>query len=92
MRALLIGSLMILMLFAGLVAGRAADRDQTTVTAQVSSADHETDEGYFSLGPDTTVMAKPGSDLFTFLAREKGKKVRVTLTVVDERQLSRLDR
>ena len=92
MRRMLIGALMVAMLFAGLALGRAADRDETVITAQVSSADHETDEGYFSLGPETTVIAKPGGELFQFLSRQKGHRVRVTVTVLDDRQLSRLGR
>ena len=89
MRRMLIGALMVAMLFAGLAFGRAADRDETVITAQ---ADHETDEGYFSLGPETTVIAKPGGELFQFLSRQKGHRVRVTVTVLDDRQLSRLGR
>jgi hypothetical protein len=82
------------LLFAGLSLGRADGHDDatTTITAQVSSADHETAEGYFSLGPDTTVVAKPGSDLFRFLSRQKGRRVKITVSVVDDRQLSRLNR
>jgi hypothetical protein len=78
-------------LTAGIGIGKASDRDETSLTAQVSSAEHETDEGYFSLGADATVMAKPGTPLFRFLARQKGQRVRLTLTQIDERQLSRLD-
>src|SRR5688500_3718687 len=67
----------------GLCIGRAADRDETTLTAQISSAEHEKEEGYFSLGPDATVVAKPGSELQRFLARQNGKKVRITLTLAN---------
>jgi hypothetical protein len=88
----MIGWLMFAALLLGISIGRASDADETTLTAQVSSADHETDEGYFSLGTDTTVLAKPGTDLQRFLARQKGRKVRVTLTLVGGEQLSRLDR
>lgn len=80
------------LLLVGFSLGRAADRDETVVTAQVSSADHEMVEGWFSIGPEATVMAKPGSDLYRFLNRQNGRKVRVTLTVVGGEQLSRLDR
>jgi len=83
---------MVLMLLVGLTIGRAADRDETVVTAQVSSAEHETEEGYFSLGSEATVMAKPGSELHRFLSRQNGRRIRVTLTLVDDRQLSRLER
>jgi hypothetical protein len=37
-------------------------------------------------------MAKPGTDLQRFLARQKGRKVRITLTLVGGEQLSRLER
>ena len=92
MRALAVGVAMAAALTAGIGIGRASDRDETTLTAQVSSAEHETEEGYFSLGTDATVMAKPGTPLFRFLPRQKGQRVRLTLTEIDERQLSRLDR
>jgi hypothetical protein len=72
--------------------GRAADGNETVMTVQVSSAEHETDEGYFALGKDATVMAKPGTDLHRFLSRQNGRQVRVTLTLVGGQQLSRLER
>jgi hypothetical protein len=62
------------------------------MTVQVSSAEHETEEGYFALGKDATVMAKPGTPLHRFLARQNGHQVRITLTMVDGRQLSRIER
>jgi hypothetical protein len=79
-------------LLVGLSIGRASDRDEAVVTAQVSSAEHESEEGYFSLGADATVMAKPGTELHRFLARQNGHRVRVTLTLVDGKELSRLER
>jgi hypothetical protein len=89
------GAMIAWMVFAalliGLSIGRAADRDETSLTVQVSSAEHETEEGYFSLGSDATVLAKPGSELQRFLARQNGKKVRVTVTLVGT-ELSRLER
>jgi hypothetical protein len=88
----LVGWLVVAALLLGLSIGRAADRDETVFTAKVSSADHETDEGYFSLGKDATVLAKPGTDLHRFLARQNGREVRITLTLVDGRQLSKLER
>ena len=88
----MIGCLVVAALLVGFSVGRASDRDETVVTAQVSSAEHETEEGYFSLGPEATVMAKPGSDLYKFLARQNGRKVRVTLTLVGGQELSRLER
>ena len=72
--------------------GRASDRDEAVITAQISSADHELQEGYFSLGETTTVVAKPGSDLFKFLSRQRGRKVKVVLTDTGGAELSRLER
>jgi len=88
----MIGWMVVAALLLGLSIGRAADTNETTVTVKVSSAEHETDEGYFSLGQDATVIAKPGSELHQFLARQNGKQVRITLTLVDSRQLSRIER
>jgi hypothetical protein len=88
----MIGWMVLAALLLGMSIGRAADNDETVITAKVSSADHESEEGYFSLGQDTTVMVKPGSDLHRFLSRQKGREIRVTLTLVDGRQLSRIER
>jgi hypothetical protein len=87
----MIGWMVFAALLLGLSIGRAADRNETTLTAQISSAAHETEEGYFSLGPETTVLARPGSELQRFLARQNGRKVRVTVTVVGA-ELSKLER
>lgn len=92
MRNAMIGWMVVAALLLGLSLGRAADGNETTMTVQVTSAEHETDEGYFSLGTDATVLAKPGSELHRFLARQNGRQVRITLTMVDGRQLSKLER
>ena len=76
----------------GVHVGEANERDEAILTVQVSSADHELLEGYFTLGEQATVMAKPGSDLFKFLARQRGRKVKVTLTEAAGPELSRLRR
>ena len=39
-------------------------QDEAVVTVQVTSAEHEAEEGYFSLGDSTTVMVKPGTELY----------------------------
>ena len=70
----------------------ASDKDETIMTVQVSSADHEIVEGYFTLGENATVMVKPGSDLYKFLSRQRGKKIKVTLTESAGAELSRLER
>lgn len=96
MRNVWIGWMVVLALLLGLSLGRAADANETpnetTLTVQITSADHETDEGYFSLGKDATVMVKPGTPLHQFLVRQNGRQVRVTLTLAGDRQLSRLER
>ena len=91
MRGAMIGWMVFAALLIGLSIGRAADRDETSMTVQISSAEHETEEGYFSLGSDATVVAKPWSELQKFLARQNGKKVRVTVALVGA-ELSKLER
>jgi len=91
-RGAMIGGLVVVALLVAFSLGRASDRDETVVTAQISSAEHETQEGYFSLGPDATLLAKPGTNLYQFLARQNGHKVRITLTLVGGQELSRLQR
>jgi hypothetical protein len=76
----------------GVSVGQANDRDEAIMTVQVSSADHEVLEGYFTLGDKATVMVKPGSDLFKFLSRQRGRKIKVTLTNAPGPELSRLER
>jgi hypothetical protein len=76
----------------GLSVGRATDRDEAIMTVQVTSADHEVEEGYFSLGDSATVVAKPGTELHRFLSRQRGRKIKITMTEDAGRELSRLDR
>ena len=86
---------MVLALFlVGISIGRAAERakDETVVTVQVSSADHEVQEGYFALGEQATVMVKPGSDLYRFLSRQRGNKVKIVLTEASALELSKIER
>ena len=70
----------------------ANDPAETVLTVQVSSAEHEAQEGYFTLGDSATVMVKPGSDLYKFLSRHRGKKVRITLTDASRPDLMQLER
>jgi hypothetical protein len=84
--------LMIALLLIGVGVGRAYDADETVINVQVNSADHELQEGYFALGEEGTVLAKPGSDLYDFLSRQRGQKVKIVLTPSDKRELSRLQR
>ena len=84
--------LVLALVLAGYGLGRASDKDEAVVTVTVTSADHELQEGYFSLGEGTTVMVKPGTDLFRFLARHRNRTITITLAESRARQLSRLDR
>lgn len=84
--------LVLALLLIGYGVGRAADRDEAIVTVQVTSADHEVEEGYFSLGDSATVMAKPGTDLYRFLSRQRGHRVKIVLSESRGPELSRLDR
>jgi hypothetical protein len=72
--------------------GRAFDRDETSLTVKVSSADHETEEGYFSLGENLTVVVKPGTSLYQFLSRQRGHKIKIVLQEAGGPELSRLER
>jgi hypothetical protein len=83
---------MLVVFGAGLRIGTASDRDETVITVVVGAADHELQEGYFTLGDQASVMARPGSDLYKFLTRQRGRKVRVTLSEASGPELSRLHR
>ena len=80
------------LLLLGFSLGRAFDRDETSLTVQVSSADHEQQEGYFSLGDHAAVVVKPGSDLYRFLTRQRGHKIRVVFQESTGQELSRIER
>ena len=95
MRGAMIGWMIVALLLLGMSVGRASDKpdkDEAVVTAQVSSADHELEEGYFTLGESATVVAKPGSDLYRFLARQRGHKIKMVLTESSGPELSKLVR
>jgi hypothetical protein len=88
----MIGFMVFALTFLALSMGHAADGDETVVTAKVSSAEHESAEGYFAIGSEATVIAKPGSELHRFLVRQNGRKVRISVTAIGGEQLSRLER
>lgn len=92
MRIAMAAWLTLAMILVGLSVGRAFDRDETVLTVKVSSAEHETQEGYFSLGESATVIVKPGSDLYRFLTRQRGHKVKIVLQEAGGPELSRLER
>ena len=92
MRKLMAALITLALVVAAFAVGRASDRDETVMTVQVSSADHELLEGYFTLGDSATVMAKRGSALYNFLSRQRGRKIKVVLTDSSGPELSRLNR
>jgi hypothetical protein len=91
-RIALVAWLTLALVLVALGVGRAFDRDEAVLTVKVSSAEHETEEGYFALGDNATVLAKPGSDLYRFLTRQRGHKIKVVLQEAGGPELSRLDR
>ena len=92
MRKLLAPLVTLALIIGAFAVGRASEHDEAVMTVQVSSADHELLEGYFTLGDNATVMAKRGSDLYNFLSRQRGRKVKLVLTEAAGPELSRLDR
>lgn len=53
--------------------------DSVDVTAEVSAADHELEEGYFGVGQDAAIVAKPGSPLHRWLRTHVGQRVRIVI-------------
>ena len=51
----------------------------TTLTGQLTSADHEAEEGYFNIGQDATIMVKPGTELHAWLKNHVGERLRITV-------------
>ena len=92
MRIAMTACLAAALLVLGISIGRASDTDETVVTVEVNSADHEVQEGYFALGEQATVIVKPGSQLFQFLARQRGRKVKIVLTETTPLELSKIQR
>ena len=92
MKTALTAWLMIALLLIGVSVGRAYETDETIINVEVNSADHELQEGYFALGEQGTVMAKPGSQLYNFLSRQRGQKVKIVLTSAEKRELARIQR
>jgi hypothetical protein len=91
-RKLMAALITLALMFTAFAAGQASSRDETALTVQVSSADHELLEGYFTLGDSATVMVKRGSDLYNFLSRQRGRKVKLVLTEATGPELSKLQR
>jgi len=75
--------LVLVALVVGIVAGGAAVASQASIAVQgkVSATEQESDEGYFAVGAETMVVAKPQSALHQWLRAHNGQQVRVTLEV-----------
>lgn len=59
-----------------------AQNDKMEVEAQIGATYQEADEGYFSFGQDTMVVAKNGSDLQRWLKAHLGQRMRLRLEPV----------
>jgi hypothetical protein len=65
----------------GLLGGAwASGLDETTLIGRLSAADHEIAEGYFSMGEEATIVARPGSQLHRWLSAHRGERVRLAIT------------
>lgn len=67
-----------------LVGWPAAAGDQVDVTAEISAADHEVEEGYFGVGQDAAIVTKPGTPLHRWLRTHVGQRVRIVIEPVRE--------
>lgn len=79
----LVGGLAAVCLVAGLYGGVTAEvsaPSEATVVGTVTAAEHEVAEGYFTMGEEATVVARPGSDLHRWLAAHRGQTVRLVVT------------
>jgi hypothetical protein len=85
-------AVLVALLLAGFIVGRASEPEETAITVQVSSADHEVDVGYFSVGDSATLIVKPGTDFYRFQAHRRGHQIRVTLTEAGRAEPSRISR
>ncbi len=52
--------------------------------AAVVAADHEVEEGYFSVGDGAEVVARPGSALHQWLSAHRDQKVRLLIQAIHE--------
>lgn len=62
---------------------RLAAQTGASMTGHLSAAAHEIEEGYFSIGPESYVIVKPGSDLHDWLTVHLGQEVTVTVGVAE---------
>jgi hypothetical protein len=60
------------------------------VVADLTAADHEVAEGYFTLGQKASLIAPPGTPLHDWLNENRGRRVRVQITIVEDPVTARL--
>ena len=59
--------------------------EELQVTGQVSATEQEADEGYFAIGQETMVIAKPGTGMHNWLRSHMGQRVTVSVGKENER-------
>ena len=76
-------AMIVMALVVGALVGSVAVARQASIVVQgrVSATEQESDEGYFAVGSDTMVVAKPKSALHQWLRAHNGQQVRVTIEV-----------
>jgi hypothetical protein len=73
--------MIVMALVVGALVGGVAVALQASIAVhgRVSATEQESDEGYFAVGPETMVVAKPDSALHQWLRAHNGQQVRVTI-------------
>jgi hypothetical protein len=74
-------AMIVMALVVGALLGGVAVAHQASIAVQgrVSATEQESDEGYFAVGSETMVVAKPQSALHQWLRAHNGQQVRVTI-------------
>jgi hypothetical protein len=74
-------AMIVMALVVGALVGGVAVAHQASIAVhgRVSATEQESDEGYFAVGPETMVVAKPESALHQWLRAHNGQQVRVTI-------------
>jgi hypothetical protein len=70
---------MLLGLVLGVLGHRVLADETASTSGTIGATQQEADEGYFAIGPDTMVVAKPGSALHGWLRSHIGQHVRLRI-------------
>ncbi len=65
------------------VGWRVSAQSGTSMVGHLSAAAHEVEEGYFSIGPESYVIVKPGSGMHAWLTAHLGREVTVSVEVAE---------